>query len=99
MQQTNQQQIISPQRVFPRRSTSGTNTLFSGIMMSFNGILLDTYCFSVVIQSLFRCVVCFFSWEIEVFFVLGTTRTVSLNDGREGSVRKLMRNFQMNFME
>jgi hypothetical protein len=49
--QQNIQQIVSPQRVSSRRSIGGSSTLFSGLLTTFNGILLDTYCSYVVIQS------------------------------------------------
>ncbi|CAF3882877.1 unnamed protein product [Rotaria sp. Silwood2] len=37
MQQHIQQQVISPQRTFIRRSVGGSSTLFNGIMMTYNG--------------------------------------------------------------
>jgi hypothetical protein len=47
MQQNIQQNVILPQRVLARRSISGSNTLFNGILTTFNGILLNSYCPSV----------------------------------------------------
>jgi hypothetical protein len=38
MQQNIQQQVISPQRASLRRSVGGSSSLFSGFMMTFNGI-------------------------------------------------------------
>ncbi len=52
MQQNIEQQVISPYRVFHRRSIGGNSSLFSGIIMSFNGIL-DSYCSCFVIEYLF----------------------------------------------
>ncbi len=53
-------------------------------------------CCNIVSILLCRVFVFLKNW---IFVNLGPTRTASLNDGREGSVRKLMGNFQMNFME
>ncbi len=54
------------------------------------------FCCHIVSISLYRAFVFLKNW---IFVNLGPTRTASLNEGREGSVRKLMGNFQMNFME
>jgi hypothetical protein len=48
MQQNTQQQVISPQRTFSRRSVGGSSTLFGGFMMSLNGSFVNLYCFGVL---------------------------------------------------
>ena len=52
MQQNIEQHVILPQRVFVRRSVGGSSTFFNGIMMTFNGILLNPYCSSVYLYNI-----------------------------------------------
>lgn len=63
VQQHIQQQVISPQRAFIRRSVGGSSTLFAGITFTHNGTLFDPCCSQLlfcIIHTISNSVCCCF---------------------------------------